>query len=227
MAIDSRFPRHQDLWQQVQQHMPVTGLAHDHQHVLRVYAWCLALAPEAAVDADLAGAAGLLHDLVQPAKESAQRSEGGEKSATACVPLLVSCGYSAAEQAAVQNALVSSSWSSGKAAVSDLGRVLQDADRLDAIGVIGFTRCMATAQEMAGRGNAGALWDQTDALAANRPLDDKRWALDHLQRKLLKLAAGMHFPSAQREGERRHRTLLQLRETLLSELHSATRSSEV
>jgi uncharacterized protein len=221
MATDPRFPRHRSLWQQVQEQMPVTGLAHDHQHVLRVYSWCLALAPEAQVDGDLAGAAGLLHDLVQPAKESAERSQGGDKSAVACLPLLDESGYSTTEQAALQEALCTSSWSSGQAALSDLGRVLQDADRLDAIGVIGFARCMATAQEMAGRGNEGALWDQADLLAEERPLDDKRWALDHLERKLLKLAGGMHYPSAQQEGQRRHQTLLLLRETLSAEIRSS------
>jgi len=38
-------------------------LAHDALHVARVYRWALRLAPEAGADPDLAGAAALVHDL--------------------------------------------------------------------------------------------------------------------------------------------------------------------
>ncbi len=61
-------------------------------------------------------------------------------------------------------------------------KILQDADRLDAIGVIGAARCFYIAGRM-----GSALYDSNDPMAENRPLDDKNYALDHFRTKLFNL----------------------------------------
>jgi uncharacterized protein len=71
------------------------------------------------------------------------------------------------------------------------GRILQDADRLDAIGAIGIARCFASCAEM-----GSAFYDTEDPLAQRRPLDDKRFGLDHFEKKLLRLEGGMHTDAA-------------------------------
>ena len=61
--------------------MEKEDLAHDEEHVLRVYRWAVRLAAEVNVDPDLAGAAALLHDVVNIPKESDQRSMAADLSA--------------------------------------------------------------------------------------------------------------------------------------------------
>jgi uncharacterized protein len=214
--------RHAALWKLVEQRLLPGELAHDAQHVLRVLDWSLRLAPEAGADPDLAGAAALVHDLVFVPKDSADRAAGGERSAAAAPAVLAAAGYEPDEIAQVAEAVRTSSWSRGLAPTGPLGAVLQDADRLDAIGALGLLRNVACAQHMAKPGR-GAFYEPADPLArSGRALDDKAWATDHLFAKLLRLAAGMHTAAARAEAERRHAFLLDWLAELERELNSAT-----
>ena len=203
-------PRHHALWAHVQAtfaQKPL-DLSHDAEHILRVYRWAVRLAPEAGVDPELAGAAALVHDLVQVPKESADRALGGERSAAAGAEILPRVGYSADETAQVVEAVRTCSWSRGLAPTLPLGAVLQDADRLDAIGAVGIARNFACAQGMASRSGQGRLFNPADPAARQeRPLDDRHDAADHYRAKLLRLAAGMHTPTARAEAARRHETM--------------------
>jgi uncharacterized protein len=201
-------PRHAVLWSLVEPRLPPCELAHDRFHIRRVHAWTLRLAAEAGADPDLAGAAALVHDLVFVPKDSAQRAEGGERSAAAAPEVLAAAGYAEAEIVQIADAVRTSSWSRGLPPAGPLGAVLQDADRLDALGALGLMRNLACAQHMAKPGRGG-FYHPDDALArSGRPLEDKAWATDHLFAKLLKLAAGMHTATARDEARRRHDFLL-------------------
>ncbi|HIA01322.1 MAG TPA: phosphohydrolase [Myxococcales bacterium] len=205
IQLHSEQERHRPLWELVKPHLKAGEMAHDQFHIERVYQWALKLAPQAGVNLDLAGATALVHDLVPIPKDSPQRSLGGEKSAAACGPLLDEVGYSDDEQAVIIDAVQTSSWSRGRVANSALGRLLQDADRLDAIGAVGIARCIACAQDMSNSENPGRFYHPSDpAGQSDRPLDDRLQALDHFRAKLLTLAEGMHYPLAQTEGARRH-----------------------
>jgi uncharacterized protein len=207
-VVNWAHPRHAALWSQVEPRLPPGELAHDRSHILRVHAWALRLAAEAGADPDLAGAAALVHDLVFVPKDSAQRAEGGERSAAAAPEVLAAAGYDAAEIALIADAVRTSSWSRGQPPAGPLGAVLQDADRLDALGVLGLMRNLACAQHMAKPGRGG-FYHPDDALArGGRPLDDRTWATDHLFAKLLRLADGMHTATARVEARRRHDFLL-------------------
>ena len=86
------FPRHAALWDRVLARMDGIDIAHDRLHVLRVYRWAIRLAPEAGADADLTGAAALVHDLVNIPKEDRDRPLGSERSARASQGLLQASG---------------------------------------------------------------------------------------------------------------------------------------
>jgi uncharacterized protein len=75
-------------------------------------------------------------------------------------------------------------------------KILQDADRLEAVGAIGVARVFYIAGQLGAQ-----LFDAEDPLAAGRELDDRRYALDHFAVKLLKLPAMMHTAAARRHGE--------------------------
>ena len=211
------YARHRALWK----HLPQENndLAHDQEHVLRVYRWSVQLAAENDVDPDLAGAAALLHDVVNIPKESPQRSQASEQSADAGLPYLQEVGYTPEECTIIYDAIRTCSWSRGLDAVNDVGAVLQDADRLDAIGAIGIMRNMACAQAMSGRGVQGQFYAPEDPFGKERQaLDDTRYAIDHFSVKLLKLTASMNTESAKAEAKRRHRFMLQFLFELAQEI---------
>ena len=168
---------------------------------------------------DVAGAAALVHDCVSIPKDSPDRPLGGERSAKLAAGFLPEAGYNPAETQAIVEAVRTCSWSRGLAPTSALGQILQDADRLDALGVIGILRSTACAQYMSAR-TSGLLYDPTDPLALRgRSLNDKQAMLDHIDCKLIHLAAGMHTRSAQVEAGIRQQAMLDLRAQLAAELY--------
>jgi uncharacterized protein len=199
-----KYPRHERLWELIKGDLSDDDLAHDRLHVLRVYAWAVRLAPEAGVEPDLAGAGALVHDLVAVPKESEDRPRASERSAREAGAVLEVAGYAPDEIEQVTDAVRTCSWSSGRAPSGALGRVLQDADRLDALGAVGIARTLLTAQGIQSRGARLELYHPGDPIArTGREPDDRRYALDHFFVKLLGLADGMHLPSAREEALRR------------------------
>ncbi len=216
LLTHSDYPRHQLLFEQVLAGLAPGELAHDRYHIHRVYLWALRLAPEANASPDLCGAAALVHDLVPIPKDHPDRALGGERSARAAGPILNASGYSPSEQDTVIEAVRTSSWSRGLESTGPVGTVLQDADRLDAIGAVGIARCFSCAQEMSTSARPGRFYDPVDPNAeTERPLDDRLQATDHFHRKLLRLADAMHLPTARAEGERRQA----LMRTFLDSMH--------
>ena len=65
-------------------------------------------------------------------------------------------------------------------------KIVQDADRLESLGAIGLARVFA----VAGALNT-ILFDAEDPFADRRALDDRKYALDHFQCKLLRLPETM------------------------------------
>ena len=203
--LDKRYPRHHRLYPFIARECPPGELAHDIWHVTRVYSWAMRLACEGNADPDLAGAAALVHDLVPIPKDSPERSLGGERSAAAAQPVLQEVGYLEEEVDIIVSAVQTSSWSRGLAAANAVGVVLQDADRLDAIGAIGIMRCFATAQHMSRPNRPGRFYHPDDPIALQaRELNDRRQALDHFRAKLLRLVNGMHLPTSKTEALKRH-----------------------
>lgn len=209
--------RTQKLWALVAADLDNIDLAHTHDHIQRVSHWAKKIA-ESLNDStpqlvELSVAAALVHDLDNIPKESPERSLGGERSAIAAAQPLINAGFNPAERAEITAALFTSSWSKGLPPSNRIGTVLQDADRLDAIGAIGILRNCACAQAISSRGNQVSFYHSTDPLGQrNRKLDDKRYAIDHYKLKLLKLIDGFHTPLGKIEATRRHQRL----ETFLS-----------
>lgn len=219
MPDPSPHRRHAVLSELVVKQTPTHDLAHNWAHVERVHHWCIRIATELGEDADLAGAAGLVHDLLLVPKDHADRASAGELSAARAPELLQAAGYDEAEIAVVCDAVRTGPWSAQLPPSGPIGAILQDADRLDAIGVTGAFRNIAVAQDMARRRPNNAFWHPTDPLHLDpeRPLNDGRFALDHWHVKLLTLADGMNTAPARREGARRHAHMLQLLDMLATE----------
>ena len=211
------YPRHHLLWAKITH--DDADLAHNTEHVIRVYRWAVQIAADEDVDPDLAGAAALVHDLINIPKESDERSLASEQSAEVSASILPLANYNEEEIAQIIEAVRTCSWSRGEKATNKIGEVLQDADRLDSIGAIGIMRNMTCAQAMRSRGNTGFLYEPIDPFGKEREsLDDKKYAIDHFTIKLLKLAGNMNTEMAKNEAKRRHRFMLQFLFELAQEI---------
>jgi uncharacterized protein len=170
---------------------------HDAAHCVRVAAWTLRLGPTS-LDPRLAIAAALLHDIVNVPKNSSERASASELSARHAAEILPAHGFSSDETALVTGAIRTHSFSRGETPTSDLGRALCDADRLEALGVIGLFRTISTGTRMGSR-----YFHSDDPWARSRALDDRAYGVDHFFTKLLKLPGTLHTEAGRREAERR------------------------
>ncbi|MBK7584075.1 MAG: HD domain-containing protein [Myxococcales bacterium] len=185
---------------------------HDLHHALRVAAWTLRISA-GEVSERVALAAALLHDVVNLPKDSPERALASEMSAARASRVLPRHGFSEAETALVAEAIRDHSFSRGAVPTSPLGRALQDADRLEALGALGLMRCISTGTRMGAR-----YFHAEDVWAEQRPLDDLGYSIDHFFTKLLALPQTMTTELGRREAERRVEFLRTFLEELASEL---------
>lgn len=173
--------------------------AHDLSHLMRVWANTRLLQQEEGGDLELLLAAVLLHDCVAVEKDSPLRASASRLSAARAAEVLDRLGWRAERIAAACHAIEAHSFSAAITPTSLEARILQDADRLDAIGLIGVARCFHVSGRL-----GSALYDADDIDALQRPLDDQRFALDHFRTKLLGLASGFQTACGTRLALQRH-----------------------
>ena len=170
---------------------------HDADHTMRVYANAMRIArEEPGCDAFVVALAALLHDA-DDHKLFQTRNNANARG-------FMAAGGVAPETAeAVCRAINAVSFSQNKDAVPDTleGKIVQDADRLDAIGAVGIARTFAYG------GRAG------------RPLSE---SIQHFYDKLLLLKEEMNTPCARRLARERHA----LMERFLAEYRRETSQEE-
>lgn len=187
--------------------------AHDLAHALRVARQAHRLAEVEGADAEACVAAALLHDLVYLPKNHPDSRH------TAAMAAEEARGWCALHPAlevraeVICGAILTHSFSGGRVPTTLEGAVLQDADRLEALGAIGIARCFATGGSM-GIG----LWHPEDPWGRQRERNDKAWSLDHFFQKLLTLEGTMRTPSGRAEAAARTATLRGFLEALAEEL---------
>ena len=209
----ARDPALSSLLSRVQARL-VDDPGHDLGHCLRVALWTIRLGGEA-VDRRCAVAAALLHDLVNPPKSSPERRHASELSAAAAREILPELGFDVSSVDSVALAIRDHSFSRGVVPESLLGKALQDADRLEALGAIGILRTVSAGVRMGAR-----YFDPEDPWARNRALDDRTYTIDHFFTKLLGLAATMNTEQGRLEADRRARFLRSFLSQLGNELGS-------
>ncbi|WP_312420060.1 HD domain-containing protein [Shinella sp.] len=187
--------------------------SHDAAHLIRVWKNARRIQAEEGGDLRLLAAAVLLHDCVAVEKNSPLRAEASRLAAEKASTLLADEGWDAADIGAVAHAILTHSFSANIAPETLEAKIVQDADRLDAIGMMGAARCFY----IAGRMGSG-LYDPMDPLAENRPLDDKAFAIDHFEVKLFRLADGFRTATGSRMAFERTQRLRVIRDMMLDEI---------
>jgi uncharacterized protein len=175
--------------------------AHDFQHVLRVYRNAEMISKEEqGTDLEIVLVAALLHDLVVYPKGSVKAKHSADESADIAKKILSEHNYYSSEKIEkIVYAIRTHSYSKRLIPSTLEGKILQDADRLDAIGAIGIARTFSV-----GGSENRSLYNSKDPFCeSDRELDDTRWTLDHIKKKLLILKNSMHTKTAREIAEQR------------------------
>ena len=173
--------------------------AHDMQHIKRVVLMARRLAAVEGANLEVVIPAAWLHDCVTLPKNAPNRHEASRLAAAKAVRFLQSIDYPAQHLDDIAHAITAHSFSAGIPPTTLEAKVVQDADRLDAIGAIGVSRCL-----MIGGALERPLYDPTDPFCQQREPDDLIYTIDHFYRKLLKIGQTLHTTAAQAEASRRN-----------------------
>lgn len=188
--------------------------AHDFQHIKRVYKNTEVIGLQEGADMDILLPAALLHDLVVYPKGSAKTSKSADDSADMAENLLHRYGYSRNKIEKICYCIRTHSYSKRLIPSTLEGKILQDADRLDALGAIGIARTFS----VGGSENRTFYHPDDPFWRSGRELNDKEWTLDHFQTKLLKLKKSMYTKTASEMASKRANFMelfiLQLQEEL-------------
>lgn len=187
--------------------------SHDVSHIERVWKNAAKIRAGEGGDTEVLLAATLLHDSVAVEKNSPLRAKASHLAAMKASAVLGALGWQEARIAAVAHAIEAHSFSAGITPATLEARILQDADRLDAIGMVGVARCFYIAGRM-----GSALYEPADPHARERAYDDKRFAIDHFHTKLFTLASGFQTQTGARLAGIRHERLKRFLEEFLDEI---------
>ncbi|GAL43580.1 phosphohydrolase [Citrobacter werkmanii] len=162
--------------------------AHDISHFRRVWKTSQKLSQDASVDWLVVLTACYFHDLVSLPKNHPDRHRSSVLAAQETRRMLRRDFPDFPQHSipAVCHAIEAHSFSAKIAPETIEAKIVQDADRLEALGAIGLARVFAVSGAL-----GVALFDAEDPFARQRGLDDKQYALDHFQTKLLTLPSTM------------------------------------
>lgn len=188
---------------------------HDWFHIERVYKMACHLHTKEGGDLEIIQLAALLHDISDHKMNGGKLNDGGK----VAFQLLMKHGYN--EQKANFIAEIIDGVSFKGALVEDHqlsieGKIVQDADRLDAIGAMGIARAFAY-----GGSKNRPLYDPTIPPVLHD--DFKKYAtakshtINHFYEKLLVLKDRLHTKSALEIGEKRHHIMTTYLDQFLDE----------
>jgi uncharacterized protein len=187
--------------------------AHDEGHVRRVVANAKKLAEAEGADLAVVLPAAWLHDCVVIAKNSPQRSSASRLAADRAAALLRAAGYPEQHIPAIEHAIEAHSFSARVPPRTIEAKVVQDADRLEALGAVGIARTLIT-----GGANGTPFYNPAEPFPVTRTADDRTSIIDHFFTKLLTLAQTMQTAAGRAAAEQRAQFLKHYLSQLGSEI---------
>ncbi len=172
--------------------------SHDFAHVERVMQNCRTIAAQTPANLELLLPAALLHDIVNLPKNHPERLQASAHAARRSHEILTESGYSENEIQKIKEIIIEHSYSLGKKPSTPESAILQDADKLDALGAIGILRAVTCGSRMGSN-----YYDTQEPIAKTRELNDKAFTIDHFFTKLFKLPDLMNTDVAKAEAFRR------------------------
>ena len=180
----------------------INDSAHDFDHIMRVFKNAQKICKKENAREKLVLSAVLLHDIVSYPKSDKLSKSSSIKSAEKSKKILKKFNFTKEEIQIISDAIRDHSFSRNKIPMTLEGKILQDADRLDAIGAIGIARVFAVSGS-----EKRPFYNVKDPFCKNRMPNDEIWALDHFYRKLLKLEFLMNTKSGKIEAKKRTKVI--------------------
>lgn len=186
---------------------------HGIEHVQRVIKNAVQISQSLDVDYEVLLPAAWLHDCVCVPKNSPLRSQASRLAAKRALELLPVLDYPTEKLPSIAHAIEAHSFSAGIPCQSIEAEVLQDADRLEALGAIGLARCLMTGGAMGQR-----LYHPDEPFPITRAPRDDQQSVDHFFTKLLKLPSTMRTESARLIARERAEYLIDFLKQLAREI---------
>ncbi len=191
-----------EIYNEVKKRMRKNDPAHDFEHVLRVYENAKMIFSKEKANKKLVLYSALLHDIISFPKNDKRSIISSTKSSKEAKKILKKFSFSDEEIKIISNAIEDHSFSKNKKPTSLEGKILQDADRLDAIGAIGIARTFSV-----GGSENRPFYNKSDPFCSIRNPNDQNWTLDHFYKKLLVIESKMNTKSGKKEAKRRTKIL--------------------
>lgn len=187
--------------------------AHDLHHFKRVVRTAKKLCETEKAKPEVVIPAAWLHDLVNVPKTDPRRSQASRLSAEAATEYLRQNGYAEEHLNEIAHAIAAHSYSAKIPCETLEAQIVQDADRLDALGAIGLARCFSVSAQLGHR-----QFYNEDLFCEHSEPDDTKYTTDHFHIKLFKLKDTMNTDSGRLEGERRTQVMRRYLEDLQLEI---------
>ena len=208
-----------DLWKRLsavaEERSRKTEPAHDFSHVQRVVKNAISIARAEGANEAVCATAALLHELFNLPKNHADSARAGDICASHAEQLLQQERAPEAMIGPIVAAIRDHAFSKGVVPTALESQVMQDADRLDALGAIGLARMWATCADM-----KRPFYAPEDTFCEAREPNDKEWGLDHVFKKLLVIPSKLHLATSRGMAEDRVKHIHAVLDQLKSELGS-------
>lgn len=201
------------LREQVKKKIGQNDSAHDFEHIMRVLKNATIIARKEKGDIRIITAAVLLHDIVSYPKSDPRSKNSSVESAQESRKILKKYNFSQDEIEVISDAIKDHSFSRSVIPKTLEGRILQDADRLDALGAIGIVRTFSV-----GGAEKRPFYNNNDPFCSKRTPDDKSWTLDHFYKKLLLLEKTMNTSAGKIEARKRIKMMRKFLDELKKEI---------
>ncbi len=169
--------------------------SHDFDHVLRVVRFCEMIGQDENARMDILIPAAYLHDIARPLEEKDGSVDHAKAGSEIAIDFLKRIGYPHVDE--ISYAISVHRFSKGLIPQTLEAKVLQDADRLDAIGAIGIYRTIMY------------------SALNGRSVEE---TIAHFENKILKIKDLMYTDTAKKIAEKRHQIVFEFVRSLKEDL---------
>lgn len=173
-------------------------LAHDLNHVFRVVKTAKMLSDIEGAKLEVVLPGAYLHDCFSLPKNHPDRAKSSLIAADKALEFLDSIGYPKTYHQEIKHTIIAHSFSANIEPKTLEAKIVQDADRLDALGAIGIARCIQVSSQL-----KVGLYDVSDPFCHSREPNDRVNTIDHFYSKLLNLEQTMNTAAAKLEANKR------------------------